>query len=425
MFTIAEKPHSQNKAIIKIVGVGGGGCNTIDYMVEHQIEGVELFALNTDAQSLEQSILRQTSPESCLQIGKNITRGLGAGRIVQVGQEAAKEDIEHIRDMLSGADMVFIAAGLGGGTGSGAAPVVAEIARSNGSLTVAVVTKPFHVEGNIRMSIAEQAIEELSKNVDSLITIPNEKLLGVLDKEVLMADACTEVDKVLHNAVQGIAELITRRGQFNNLDFADVKTVMTGTGIARIGVGVSSSENRAYDAAHAAISNPLLEDIRLSNVKGILVNITAGQDFRLKEYQEIAECMKALVAEGEDMMIGQVVDDNLQNEVRVTLVATGFDNELQSESKPSEGFANQELDAYPTLHESLPVADQTSHVPSELEENVPSSDKIISIRAHRGFGNKIENNSSLNGDNEDKSKENNLGQEEYLDIPTFLRNQAD
>ena len=399
MFVLNEKSQMKNKAVIKIAGVGGGGCNTIDYMVSHPIEGVELLAFNTDAQSLEQSVLRRENPDACLQIGKDTTRGLGAGQKVQTGKEAAMEDRESIRDMLSGADMVFVAAGMGGGTGSGAAPVIAEIARACGSLTVAVVTKPFHVEGATRMRIAEESIDELTKHVDSLITIPNEKLLGILDKDVLMSDACIEVDKVLHNAVQGIAELITRRGQFNNLDFADVKTIMTETGIARIGVGVASGDNRAYEAANIAIRNPLLDDINMSDIKGVLVNITAGENFRLKEYREIAECIQALATVDANVMVGQVVDKDLEDEIRVTLVATGLEDSIVDK---------QEIE--PLVDLSATKLQEESKSENHPDLNSVSSKEFDSLRTKEEEKDK---------QYQQQKKAEGFG--DHLDIPTFLR----
>lgn len=404
MFVLSEKSQINNKAIIKIAGVGGGGCNTIDYMVAHPIEGVELLAFNTDAQSLEQSVLRETNPNACLQIGKSTTRGLGAGQKVQTGKEAAMEDRDSIQNMLSGADMVFVAAGMGGGTGSGAAPVIAEIARACGSLTVAVVTKPFHVEGKTRMRIAEEGIDELTRHVDSLITIPNEKLTGVLDKDVLMSDACIEVDKVLHNAVQGIAELITCKGQFNNLDFADVRTIMTETGTARIGVGVASGENRAYEAAHMAIGNPLLDDINMSDIKGVLVNITAGEDFRLKEYQEIAECIQGITADNANIMIGQVVDKTLQDEIRVTLVATGLGGKELDQQQEAVAELSAVAPAARILQEE-PVA-----VNGQAASNQVPREELIDPEIQKSEIRQVLQNG--------KGKESS----EYLDIPTFLRN---
>lgn len=399
MFTLIENSRPRNKAVIKVIGVGGGGSNALDYMVDAPIEGVDLIAANTDAQTLDNSKLRQNSAGTCLQLGEKVTNGLGAGSDPTIGKEAATEDREKLQEMLVGADMVFIAAGMGGGTGTGAAPIIAEIAQANGSLTVAVVTKPFELEGKKRMSIALGGIRELSQHVDSLITIPNEKLLPVLG-DVLMQDACDEVNKVLHNAVQGIAELITCRGQFNNLDFADVKTVMSGTGAAMIGFGQASGENRAYEAAQAAISNPLLDDVDLSNVHGLLVNITAGRDFRLKEYREIAECMHGLTAQNANMVIGQVADNNAEDEIRVTLVATGLDNtELLNLSTDQLSMATDGGGVQQTAsndHSAAAGGQNSGIAVMSLVENQPQE--------HSGNRNEYDG---------------------FLDIPTFLRQQVD
>ncbi len=394
MFTLIENIQPRNTAVIKVIGVGGGGCNTLDYMVDVPIEGVDLIAANTDAQTLTKSALQQIPEGICLQLGESVTGGLGAGCNPEIGKAAAIEDREKIQETLAGADMVFIAAGMGGGTGTGATPVIAEIARANSSLTIAVVTKPFALEGQKRMDAALAGIQELSRHVDSLITIPNEKLLSVLG-DVLMQDACIQVDKILHNAVQGIAELITRRGRFNNLDFADVKTVMRETGAAMIGVGFANGENRAYEAAQAAVSNPLLDDIDLSNVQGLLVNITAGNDFRLKEYQEIAECMHGLAARDANMVIGQVVDDKVEDEVRVTLVATGLDNAMMPGALINEKVSILTL---PTVDAAVgQISSDNRQSASVAREDVANS----------------------------KSQTDNSEYQDYLDIPTFLRQQVD
>mmetsp|Transcript_36392 Transcript_36392/g.114877 ORF Transcript_36392/g.114877 Transcript_36392/m.114877 type:complete len:277 (+) Transcript_36392:202-1032(+) len=274
MFELMDS--QSDEAVIKVVGVGGGGGNAVEYMVKQVIEGVDFIAMNTDAQ-----VLKTSSADIKLQIGNEVTKGLGAGADPNVGREAAQEDREKIRQTLEGADMVFITAGMGGGTGTGAAPEVAKIAKEMGILTVAVVTKPFPFEGRKRSDFANQGIAELSKHVDSLITIPNEKLLKVMGKGTPLLQAFSAANDVLRGAVQGIAELITRPGLIN-VDFADVKTVMSEMGTAMMGSGVGSGEDRAEEAAEAAIACPLLEDIDLSGARGILVNITAGLDFRYR-----------------------------------------------------------------------------------------------------------------------------------------------
>lgn len=303
-----------NDAVIKVVGVGGGGGNAVEHMVRESIEGVEFITVNTDAQAL-----RKTAVSTVIQIGGDITKGLGAGANPQVGRESAMEDREAIKAELEGADMVFIAAGMGGGTGTGAAPVIAEIAKELGILTVAVVTKPFSFEGKKRMVFAEQGIEELSKHVDSLITIPNEKLLKVLGRGITLLDAFAKANDVLRNAVQGIAELITRPGLIN-VDFADVRTVMSEMGHAMMGSGVATGEDRAEEAAEMAISSPLLEDIDLAGARGVLVNITAGFDMRLDEFETVGNTIKAFASDNATVVIGTSMDPEMSEELRVTIV---------------------------------------------------------------------------------------------------------
>lgn len=289
MFEIMDT-HS-DEAVIKVIGVGGGGGNAVEHMVKHNIEGVEFVATNTDAQALRKSAAGQT-----IQLGRDVTKGLGAGANPEVGRAAAEEDKESIRAAIKGSDMIFIAAGMGGGTGTGAAPVVAEVAREEGILTVAVVTKPFPFEGKKRMAYAEQGIAELAKHVDSLITIPNEKLLKVLGRGTSLLDAFAAANNVLLGAVQGIAELITRPGLIN-VDFADVKTVMSEMGNAMMGTGVARGEDRAEEAAEAAVASPLLEDIDLAGARGVLVNITAGMDMTIEEFETVGNHVKAYASE--------------------------------------------------------------------------------------------------------------------------------
>src|SRR5690606_24137860 len=289
MFELMEN-HSE-EAVIKVIGVGGGGGNAVEYMVASNIEGVEFVAANTDAQAL-----RNSSANITLQLGANVTKGLGAGANPEIGRRSAEEDRETIKKTLQGADMIFIAAGMGGGTGTGAAPIVAEVARELGILTVAVVTKPFPFEGKKRTAFADEGILELSKHVDSLITIPNDKLLKVLGKGTSLLDAFKAANNVLLGAVQGIAELITRPGLIN-VDFADVRTVMSEMGTAMMGSGRASGPDRAEEAAEQAISSPLLEDIDLSGAKGILVNITAGLDISIEEFETVGNAVKAFASE--------------------------------------------------------------------------------------------------------------------------------
>ncbi|PSJ46672.1 cell division protein FtsZ [Zobellella endophytica] len=315
--------HEQ-EAVIKVVGVGGGGGNAVEHMVRENLEGVEFLAINTDAQAL-----RNSSANTTLQVGGAITKGLGAGANPEVGRDAALEDKDAIRDLLDGADMVFIAAGMGGGTGTGAAPVVAEVAKELGILTVAVVTKPFAFEGKKRMNYAQQGINELAKHVDSLITIPNDKLLKVLGRGISLLDAFKAANNVLLGAVQGIAELITRPGLIN-VDFADVRTVMREMGTAMMGTGSATGEDRAEEAAEKAISSPLLEDVDLAGARGILVNITAGLDMTIEEFETVGNAVKAFASENATVVVGTVLDPEISDELRVTVVATG----IGAERKP-------------------------------------------------------------------------------------------
>jgi len=305
-------------AVIKVIGVGGGGGNAVQHMVNADIEGVEFICANTDAQAL-QSLTART----LIQLGTSMTKGLGAGADPGVGRDAANEDRDRIAEVLEGADMVFVTAGMGGGTGTGAAPVVAEVARELGILTVAVVTKPFPFEGSRRMRVAMEGIDELSKTVDSLITIPNEKLLTVLGRNLTLLDAFRSANDVLLGAVRGIAELITRRGLIN-VDFADVRTVMSEMGMAVMGNGVASGEGRAREAAERAIACPLLEDVNLAGAKGILVNITAGMDMGIGEFDEVGQAIREFASDDAQVVVGTVIDPELENEMRVTVVATGL-----------------------------------------------------------------------------------------------------
>lgn len=329
-------------AVIKVIGCGGGGGNAIENMVNAELEGVEFICANTDAQALKNS-----SARTVLQLGTGATKGLGAGANPEVGRAAAVEDAERIRDVLDGADMVFITAGMGGGTGTGGAPVIAEIAKELGALTVAVVTRPFPFEGRKRAAIAEEGIAELSKHVDSLITIPNEKLLTVLGKGVTLLDAFKAANNVLLNAVQGISELITRPGLIN-VDFADVRTVMSEMGISMMGTGVASGENRARDAANAAISSPLLDDVDLSGARGVLVNVTAGMDMSISEFEEVGDAVKTFTSENATVIVGTVIDPSMNDELRVTLVATGLGGEMTGrDSRSRRDYASERVISKP------------------------------------------------------------------------------
>ena len=321
MFELMDTYGQQ--AVIKVVGVGGGGSNAVDHMVAASIDGVEFICANTDSQALKLS-----SAPVKLQLGASLTKGLGAGADPAVGRQAAIEDRERLSEVLSGADMVFITAGMGGGTGTGAAPVVAQVARDLGILTVAVVTKPFPFEGRKRMSIADQGIQELSEYVDSVITIPNEKLLSVVGKGTSLRAAFAAANAVLQGAVQGIAELITRPGLIN-VDFADVRTVMSEMGIAMMGSASARGEHRAAEAARAAISSPLLEDVDISGARGLLVNVSAGEDLTIGEYEEVGNIVNGYAAPDAKVIVGTVIDANLGDELRVTVVATGLVHDTQ------------------------------------------------------------------------------------------------
>jgi cell division protein FtsZ len=327
MFELMDS-YSQN-AVIKVLGVGGGGGNAVQHMVEAEIEGVEFVCANTDAQALTNMSARTT-----LQLGSGITKGLGAGANPDIGRQAAMEDRDRIQEVIEGSDMLFITAGMGGGTGTGAAPVVAQVAKELGILTVAVVTKPFPFEGGKRLSAADRGLAELGQYVDSLITIPNEKLLSVLGKDVSLLNAFKAANNVLQGAVQGIAELITRPGLIN-VDFADVRTVMSEMGMAMMGSGVSSGQDRAREAAEAAVHSPLLEDIDLMGANGILVNVTAGLDLAIGEFEEVGNTVKEFASRDATVVVGTVIDPEMHDELRVTVVATGLTSQLEKkEEKP-------------------------------------------------------------------------------------------
>jgi cell division protein FtsZ len=326
MFELMDS-YSQN-AVIKVLGVGGGGGNAVQHMVDADIEGVEFICANTDAQALTSMNARTT-----LQLGSNITKGLGAGANPDIGRQAAMEDRDRIHEVIAGADMLFITAGMGGGTGTGAAPVVAQVAKELGILTVAIVTKPFPFEGGKRSAVADRGIKELSQYVDSLITIPNEKLLSVLGKDISLLSAFKAANNVLQGAVQGIAELITRPGLIN-VDFADVRTVMSEMGMAMMGSGVSSGQDRAREAAEAAVHSPLLEDIDLMGAHGILVNVTAGLDLSIGEFEEVGNTVKEFASRDATVVVGTVIDPDMHDELRVTVVATGLGSHAaQAEEK--------------------------------------------------------------------------------------------
>jgi cell division protein FtsZ len=323
MFELVDATNQT--AIIKVIGVGGGGGNAVEHMLKANIEGVDFICANTDAQALKNS-----SSKTILQLGSNVTKGLGAGADPDLGRQSALEDRDRIMDVLEGSDMVFITAGMGGGTGTGAAPVVAQVAKEMGILTVAVVTRPFTFEGKKRAMVADNGIKDLSQFVDSLITIPNEKLMSVLGREVSLLNAFAAANDVLLGAVQGIAQLITCPGLIN-VDFADVRTVMSEMGMAMMGSGKAQGEDRAKVAAEAAISSPLLEDINLSGAKGILVNITAGMDFSIGEFEEVGNTIKGFASDNATVVVGTVIDPEMSGDLRVTIVATGLGTAAREE----------------------------------------------------------------------------------------------
>lgn len=372
-------------AIIKVIGIGGGGGNAVDHMMENKIEGVQFICANTDAQAL-----RRLKVDTKIQLGVDLTKGLGAGTRPEVGKQAAEENRSHIKEMIDGADMVFLTAGMGGGTGTGAISVIAEVARELGVLTVAVVTKPFEFEGKKKKTVAEAGIRELEKHVDSLITIPNQKLLPVLGNNLTLMNAFKAANNVLSDAVQGITELITHPGLIN-VDFADVKTVMSNMGPAIMGSGSATGDNRAREAAEKAIACPLLEDINLQGANGILVNITA-KDIDLTEFDEIGSIMHAFASEEADMKIGTAINPDMEDEIKVTVVATGMGEKSQANSpiklvqKAATGDVNYDVLDKPTV---------IRHNKQESRET--------------RFGAQPKNDMEL----------------DYLDVPAFLRRQAD
>lgn len=321
--------NQPDNAIIKVVGVGGGGGNAVEHMVAENIDGVTFICANTDAQAL-----RNSSAEILIQLGDELTKGLGAGANPQIGREAAEEDRERIKQVLQGADMVFITAGMGGGTGTGAAPVVAEVARELGILTVAVVTKPFSFEGKQRALSAEDGIRRLAEHVDSLITIPNNKLLSVLGKNITLLNAFKAANNVLLGAVKGISDLITRPGLIN-VDFADVRTVMSEMGMAMMGTGSATGDQRARQAAEAAIASPLLEDVNFSGARGILVNITAGLDMSIGEFEEVGDVVKEFISDDATVVVGTVIDPDMTDEMRVTVIVTGLGDRHRGNTQAS------------------------------------------------------------------------------------------
>jgi cell division protein FtsZ len=390
-------------ANLKVVGIGGGGCNAVNTMIHSNLKGVEFIGANTDAQALTVC----TAPIK-LQLGAKLTKGLGAGANPEIGKNATLEDRDRVREMLDGADMVFITAGLGGGTGTGGAPILASIAKDAGALTVAVVTKPFLFEGKKRQKQAQEGLAELRKCVDTLITIPNQRLLNIAGKDMSLLDTFRKADEVLLQAVKGISDLITVHGLIN-LDFADVRTVMSEMGLALMGTGTASGENRAIEAAQRAISSPLLEDITIAGARGILINVTGGVDLTLYEVNEAATLIQEEAHEEANIIFGAVIDESLRDEMRITVIATGF------------GKAEEATMPLPESLRAAPEREATvvNFAPKEKENNrdIPTfirqdkTDKAAESKEKVGRG--LRSRFSAN-----------LGEDEY-DIPTFLRKQAD
>lgn len=403
MFELGD--NSTHNATIKVIGVGGGGGNAVEHMMTENISGVEFICANTDAQALSRS-----SAATLMQLGEEITKGLGAGANPEVGRKAAEENRDRIREALEGTDMVFITAGLGGGTGTGAAPIIAEVTKELGILTVAVVTKPFAFEGRKRMLIADEGIKKLSKYVDSLITIPNNKLLNVLGKSISLINAFKATNNVLSGAVQGIASLITRPGLIN-VDFADVRTVMSEMGMAMMGTGISSGENRACEAAEAAIASPLLEDVDFSGAKGVLVNITAGLGMSIGEFEAVGEAIKSFTSEDATVVVGTVIEPDMSEEMRVTVVITGL------------GAQDTNI--------SSSEADKKSDSQNQAQKNITQSKKNDGTLDYHQLDRptyaryqkpKEEPVSGANTENKENDRERAVN---YLDIPAFLRKQED
>ncbi len=393
-----ENMHTTNEnitqnAVIKVIGLGGAGGNAVDYMMQEAIDGVEFAVANTDAQALKKS-----KAPVIVQLGIGMTKGLGAGANPEIGQQAAEEDREKLREVLAGADMIFITAGMGGGTGTGAAPVVAELAKEMGILTVAIVTRPFSFEGKMRMQVADEGIRKLAQSVDSLITIPNNKLLSVLGKSVSLLNAFKAANNVLYGAVQGIADLITRPGLIN-VDFADVRTVMSEMGMAMMGTAIARGENRASKAAEAAIASPLLEDIDLTGARGVLVNITAGLDLSIGEFEEVGELIKRFTSENATVVVGTVIDPEMRDEMKVTVVVTGLGRVAEApvtKAAPARNRSDGSVD-YQQLDRPAYLRQQTG-APVAKEAPV----KAAAVR--------------------EQPTQQDL---DYLDIPAFLRKQEE
>ncbi|HEY3346474.1 MAG TPA: cell division protein FtsZ [Nitrospirota bacterium] len=432
MFEFGEEV--KKSANIKVIGVGGGGGNAVNTMIASGLMGVEFIVANTDLQALEKSMAGHK-----VQLGAQLTRGLGAGANPTVGRSAAQEDAENIRAALEGADMVFVTCGMGGGTGTGAAPVIAEIAREMGALTVAVVTKPFMFEGRQRLRQAEDGLDELKRAVDTIITIPNQRLLGVIDKHTSLKDAFNIVDDVLRQAVQGISDVIMNPG-YINLDFADVKTVMSSMGRAVMGTGVAAGDNRAIEAAQKAISSPLLEEGTIDGARGVLINITGGADLTMLEVNEASMIIQEAADPDANIIFGSVIDESLVNEVRVTVIATGFDAvaaqavryEDRAAQKGSSGM-NITMPAL-NMQPAAPVAQAPSYAAAygrqDIAEFSMGEEKILGKAQNvRAFVDKTVDKPAymrkVSGGLDFRNEALGIDDDDELDVPTFLRRQAD
>ncbi len=399
-----EFDENRNMAAkVKIIGVGGGGNNALNTMISYQLGGVEFIAANTDAQALAANL----APFK-LQLGANLTKGLGAGANPEIGRKAALEDVDKIREALVGSDMVFITAGLGGGTGTGGAPVIAEVAREVGALTVAIVTKPFHFEGKKRMKQAEEGLSNLRMTADALITIPNQRLLSISGKSMTLLEAFRKADEILYHAAKGISDIIVGHGIIN-LDFADVRTIMSETGMALMGTGIASGENRAVEAAQKAISSPLLEDISIEGARGLLINITGGENMTLSEINEAVCVIQKEAHEDANIIWGMVIDKMMTEEIRVTVIATGFGkaedkriSQFKKISPHSFGFKENQRNIPPF---SFSVKESNRDIPTFMRR-VKATERYDEV--------KLDLEPDFPAQDEDR-----------FDIPTFLRKQAD
>jgi len=413
MFELAD--NLPDNAVIKVLGVGGGGGNAVQHMLTTDIEGVEFICANTDAQALH-----GMNTGSVIQIGGELTKGLGAGANPEIGRQAAIEDRKAIAEMIEGADMVFITAGMGGGTGTGAAPIVAEVAKELNILTVAVVTKPFPFEGRKRLRIAEEGINQLKEHVDSLIIIPNEKLMQVMGKNCSLINAFNAANDVLSNAVRGIADLITRPGMIN-VDFADVRAVMAAMGMAMMGSGSAKGDDRAVIATEAAIKSPLLEDVDLKGASGILVNITAGVDLSLGEFTEVGQIVEEYASDNATVVVGTVIDPDMEDEIRVTVVATG----LVAQEKQSVELETQQVKVAASGGGSNMRASMTGSYSQHQMDLPVKSNTVNKGRDHNGRTHLQEHVEVTPEPAQQPMKKTGTNDLDFLDIPAFLRRQAD